>query len=401
MARSRPVVVHLITRLELGGAQQNTLYCLEHHDRERFAVGLWAGAGGILDERARAIRDADVRILPWLRHPIAPARDAAALFRLASMLDGVDLVHTHSSKAGILGRAAARLAGTPGVVHTVHGWSFNETQSAATRRAFVELERQAARATDRIVCVSAADRETGLSLGIGEPSRYRILRSGIDRSLYAQQPGAREAARAALGFGPGDVVVGSITNLKPQKAPLDFIEAARLAIAREPRLRFFAAGDGELRRAAEERIAAAGLGHAVRLLGWREDVAELLAAMDLFVLTSLFEGLPRAVLQAMAASVPVIATDAGGTSEVVGDGAGILVPRGDPAAVAEAIVSLAADPAGRRRHAAAGAARLGTEFDIASMVARLEDLYEEVLSTGPAKRSATPTWQLGGVSARH
>ena len=138
MASRRPRIVHLITRLELGGAQQNTLYCVEHHDRERFDVGLWAGAGGRLDARAREIGEADVRILPWLVHPIDPVRDAVALLRLASMLRDVDLLHTHSSKAGILGRAAARLAGLPGIVHTVHGWSFNDVQPAVVRRLYVE-----------------------------------------------------------------------------------------------------------------------------------------------------------------------------------------------------------------------------------------------------------------------
>jgi len=387
-------IVHLITRLELGGAQQHTLYCVEHHDRSRFAVGLWAGEGGILDGRARSIPDADVRLLPWLRHPIAPLSDAAALVRLAAMLDGVDLIHTHSSKAGIVGRAAARLAGTRGVVHTVHGWSFNDTQPRAVRRAYVELERQAARGTDRIVCVSESDRETGLRLGIGSEAQYRVIRSGIDRTGYVAPPGARERTRAALGYGSDDVVVGTIANFKPQKGPLDFVAAARLARATNPRLKFFAAGDGELRPLAQERIEAGGLAGDVRLLGWREDVVELLAAMDVFVLTSLFEGLPRVVLQAMAASVPVVATDAGGTAEVVGRGAGLLVPPGDPGAIAAAVVALARDPEARRRHAATALARLGAEFDIAAMLRAIEDQYDEVLG-------ATRTSQLGAPGARH
>src|SRR5262245_55962396 len=254
---SSPRIVHLITRLELGGAQENTLYCVEHHDRARFEIGLWAGAGGMLDGRARALAATDVRLLPWLRHPIAPGADTAAVLRLAAMLDGVDLLHTHSSKAGILGRAAARLAGTRGVVHTVHGWSFNDTQPPAVRAAYVALERLAAPSTDRIVCVSRADRDRGIALGIGRESQYRVLRSGIERALYRAGPEARERVRAELGFGPKDLVVGSIANLKPQKGPLDFVEAARIASGRDPRLRFFLAGDGELRAAAEERIASA------------------------------------------------------------------------------------------------------------------------------------------------
>ena len=306
MASRRPRVVHLITRLDLGGAQQNTLYCVEHHDRARFAVGLWAGAGGRLDGQARALADADVRLLPWLSHPIEALSDAAALVRLAAMLDGVDLLHTHSSKAGILGRAAARFARVPAVVHTVHGWSFNDTQAPAVSGAYVALERLAAVGTDRIVCVSEADMRAGVALGIGEESRYRVLRSGIDPTLYAPRPGARERVRAELGLGPDTVLVGSVGNLKAQKAPLDFVEAARRAHAASPTLRFAFAGDGELRPDVERAIESHGLRDVVRLLGWRDDVPDLLAAFDVFLLTSRFEGLPRAALQAIAASIPVV-----------------------------------------------------------------------------------------------
>jgi glycosyltransferase involved in cell wall biosynthesis len=403
MASRRPKVVHLITRLELGGAQQNTLYCVEHHDRSRFSVGLWAGEGGRLDDRARAIPEADVRIVPWIVHPVAPLRDGAAVGRLVSMLDGVDLLHTHSSKAGILGRAAARLAGIPGVVHTVHGWSFNDAQPRLVHRGYVEAERAAARVTDRIVCVSQADRERGLASGIGHASQYRILRSGIDPSLYAVTDQARARVRRAIGAKPDEIVVGSIANFKPQKAPLDFVEAARLARARDPRLRFVIAGDGELRPAVERAIAASGLSDCVQLLGWRDDVPEVLAALDIFLLTSLFEGLPRTVLQAIAACVPVVATDTGGVAEVVVDGeSGRLVPPGAPASAAEAVVALAADAGLRSGLAAKARLRLTEEFDIRLMVRRLEDLYDEVLAGARSKTGdATAASHLGEAWAKH
>jgi glycosyltransferase involved in cell wall biosynthesis len=403
MEPSRPKVVHLITRLELGGAQQNTLYCAKHHDRARFRVGIWAGEGGQLDAEARALADTDVRLFPWLVHPIEPIRDVVAIARLASSLEGVDVLHTHSSKAGIMGRVAARMAGVRAVVHTVHGWSFNDVQPAVTRRTFVEAERAAARMTDRIVCVSRSDRDRGLAAGIGEASQYRILRSGIDPALYAAPPGARERVRASIGACPEDVVVGSIANFKPQKGPLDFVECARLAREREPRLRFFVAGDGPLRSEVEGAIARAGLGSSVRLLGWRDDVAELFAAMDIFLLTSLFEGLPRVVLQAIAASVPVVATDTGGVAEVVTPGVtGELVPPGSPAAAAASVVGLANDPEGRRGIAKAAKSALGNDFDIRFMVRRLEGLYDELLSgaVGPIT-PATRSSHLGSLLVKH
>jgi glycosyltransferase involved in cell wall biosynthesis len=375
-------VCHLITRLELGGAQQNTLFSVAHHDRSRFEVSLWAGTGGILDGQARAIPDADVRLLPFLRHPISPPSDAVAVVRLAAMLRArrIELLHTHSSKAGILGRLAATLAGTPAVVHTVHGWSFNDTQPPALHRFYVALERLAARRTHALVFVAEADRDRAAALRIGDPARYHLFRSGIDRAQYVAPAGAREATRRALGYGPGDVVVGTLACLKAQKAPLDFVAAAATAARSDPRLRFFIAGDGELRDEVEREIAARALGDRFRLLGWRQDVAEVLSAMDLFALTSRFEGLPRAVLQAMAAGIPVVATAVGGTPEVVRDGVtGRLVPPGEPGAAASAIVALAADPGLRERCVAAARARLGDEFDIRGMVAGLDRLYASLL----------------------
>ena len=383
MPDRRDLVVHLITRLELGGAQQNTLFSVAHHDRSRFRVALWAGAGGMLDDDARAIADADVRLFPWLVHPIRPDRDAIALARLSAALRRADpgVLHTHSSKAGILGRwAAPRRRGTR-VVHTAHGWSFNETQSPAVRRFYVRLERAAARRTDRIVCVSEHDRQAGLALGIGRPDAYRIVRSGIDPTEFAPAPEGRRRVRAELGVGPEEILVGSLACLKPQKAPLDFVAAAAKAAAADRRLRFALAGDGELRAAVEGALAATDLGSRFRLLGWRRDVRDLLSAFDMFVLTSRFEGLPRAVLQAMVAGAPVVATAVGGTPEVVEDGkTGRLVAAGDPESAARTILDLAADPESRVRLAGNARARIDEAFDIRGMVRSLDRIYAELLS---------------------
>jgi len=378
MTRPRYKVVHVITRLELGGAQQNTLYCAEHHDRAQFEVELIAGAGGVLDDEARGIPDVEVRLVPWLHHAISPRQDLLAIDRLRRRFveARVDVVHTHSSKAGLLGRIAAALAGVPVVVHTVHGWSFNTTQRAPRRLLYVGLERLAARKTHVLVAVSRRNLEDGLELGIGRPEQYELLRSGIDVESFRAAGVDRDAVRAGLGFGPGHLVVGGVACLKPQKAPLDFVRAAAEAHAREPRLRFFIAGDGELRAEVEAEIARCGLGGIVQLLGWRRDVPQLLAAMDAFLLTSLHEGLPRAVLQAMAAGVPVVATDVDGTPEVVEPGVtGWLVPPARPAAAARAVLAAVSDAALRQRVVDEARRRLTRDYDIAEMVRRLDRLY--------------------------
>ena len=378
-------VIHVITRLDLGGAQQNTLYCVENHDRGRYRTGLVAGLGGELDAEAVELSDAEISLVDWLPYPISPLRDLAAVFKLKKLLQerAADVVHTHSSKAGVVGRLAARLAGVPVIVHTVHGWSFNDTQHALLRRFYIALERWLARSTDALVTVAAADRDLGLELGIGTPDKYRVIHSGIDIQSYLRPASARDLARKELGYGSDVTVVGTIACLKHQKAPLDFIEAARQAAAANPRLRFFIAGDGPLRTEVEQAVAVAGLEDKVKLLGWRQDVPELLAAMDLFLLTSLFEGLPRAVLQAMAAGVPVIATAVNGTPEVVIDGeTGRLIEPGKPDQAAARILELAKGHQFSRRLAENATARLGDKFELHNMVRDLDDLYGELLKKG-------------------
>jgi len=380
--RRRHRVLHVVTRLELGGAQQNTLFCMVHHDRTRFDVGLIAGRGGALDSEALAIDDAEVRLLPHLRHAIAPFRDFLTVLKLRSLIRAkrVDLVHTHSSKAGILGRAAAVLAGVPVILHTVHGWSFNGTQPAWLRRIYVTLERVAARFTDRLIVVSSRNRDCGLANGIGREDQYDVIHSGIDIERFRRSPRDRELVRRELGIEPGQILVGTVACLKPQKAPLDFVRAAAEAHSRDGRLRFILVGGGELASQTEELVRALGLSGIVNLLGWRHDVVELLHAMDVFLLTSLFEGLPRAVLQAMAAGVPVIATAVDGTPEVVRDReTGLLVPPARPEEAARGVLELVANDELRRRCIRQARRALGTRFDVHRMVADLDRLYLTLL----------------------
>lgn len=375
-------VLHLITSLELGGAQQNTLYCTRHHDRDRFDVELIAGRGSRLDDEAREIPDAKVQLVPWLKHAISPPFDLFAVLKLRNYFRnaGIDLVHTHSSKAGILGRLAANLAGVPAVVHTVHGWSFNPMQTPARRKLHVSLERMVAPMTDRILVVAANHIDVGLRAGIGRQSQYGVVRSGIDPRVYRAPAKPRDVLRRELGFGPGDFVVGTIANMKPQKAPIDFIETAAKAHALNPALRFFFAGDGEQMLAVRRRVEADGLQDVVKLLGWRDDVPDLLHAMDAFLLTSRFEGLPRAVLQAMAAGRPVVATAVDGTPEVIEDGVtGLLALPGDTAGLARHLHRLASDAPLRAALTEKASARLGDEFDIRKMVASLDHLYTTLL----------------------
>lgn len=378
-------VCHVITRLELGGAQDNTLYTVSHL-KEPFAPSLLCGPGGILDEEAARL-GMPVRFVPALQRRIRPHRDLAALAQLVRMFreDRPDIVHTHSSKAGVVGRLAARLAGVPRVVHTIHGFGFHAGQPWPLRASLVAAERMAARATSHFIAVSSANLEAGIALGLFERERVTLIRSGVHLEAFesaargAAGREARAALRRELGVAPDVPLVGMIACLKPQKSPRTFVEVAALVARRAPGAVFVLAGDGELRREVEDRIRDLNLSGRVRLLGWRRDVPRLMAALDVLLHTSLWEGLPRVLPEAIAASVPIVATGVDGTRDILRDGeTGIVCAPLDAAGLAAGVLRLLED----RPHAAALARRARAvlpEFDMDGMVRAQERLYLALL----------------------
>jgi len=286
-------------------------------------------------------------------------------------------VHTHSSKAGILGRAAARAAGADLVVHSIHGFGFHDGQSFPARSLFVAAERMASRWTDAFVVVSEENLRTGESEGIFRRQRCRLIRSGFDTGRFLR--GSRESGRRILGIGEGEKVVGTVAVFKPQKAPLDFVEAARRVAEEVPETRFVMVGDGELRPEAERAVAAAGLSGRFSFPGWRKEMPDILSAFDVFLLTSRWEGLPKVVPQALIAGVPVVATAADGTKEIIDPGVdGVLAPPGDVPALARGVIDVLT---GRLRlRTGSKRDRLLREFDQDGMVRAQERLYAELLA---------------------
>ncbi len=371
-------VHHLITKLELGGAQQNTLYCVQHHDRKRFRVSLGAGPGGMLDREARSIRHAKVVFFKHLRREVRPWDDVRFYLSFTNFLrdQQVDILHTHSSKAGILGRLAAARARTPVVIHTVHGWGFHDDQPSPVRSAYIGLERLAARHTHLLFAVSRENLARGLKEKIGTRKQYRIVRSGIDIAAYRRHKRSRLAVRRSLGLAADAAVVGTVGNFKPQKDPLDFIRAAARIAQAVPQAKFVMVGDGELRTTTVQLAKRLGLGSRVVFARWRRDIPDLLHAFDVFALSSLFEGLPRSVLQAAAAGLPVVATAAGGTSEAIRHGVtGYVVGRRDMTDLSAKVISLLKNPQRARRMGRAGRFFIGGEFEIKNMLHDIETHY--------------------------
>jgi glycosyltransferase involved in cell wall biosynthesis len=373
-------VLLVITRLELGGAQRVVLHTARELNRGSFAVGLAWGPGDRLDNEAAAIPDLERHPIPTLVRPVAPASDFRALRSLRAAMRAFrpHVVHTHSSKAGILGRLAARLERVP-TVHTVHGYGFTPLQSAPTRFAYRIVEKMMARVTDHFVMVSETDLRRGLEMGLFRPEQATVIRAAIDLERFQNAAGG-DAVRAELGVPSTVPLVTQIGNFKPQKAPLDFVRAAAVVRGRVADAWFVMVGDGPLRPVAEKLARDLGVADQMVFCGWWDNIPGLLAATTVSVLTSRHEGLPCAVVESLAAGVPVVATAADGTVEVVrSDCNGLLVPVGDIGAIADEVCRLLEDGALRARLAAA--APLGLEdFDNDLMVHKQEDLYRWMCS---------------------
>jgi glycosyltransferase involved in cell wall biosynthesis len=354
-------VATVITRLE-GGAGQHALRGALIMDPAAFQMTIITGSGDpLLLERAAA-GGLEVLIEPALRAPIAPGSDLRALARLRRLFGhrDFDVVHTHTAKAGVVGRLAAHRAGVPRLVHTYHGFPFHEFQAAPRRRTYVQVERRLGQITDLALCVGTGVAVEAVRRQLVAPERIRTIGVVADGPVGAVDAQARTRARAALGLPADATVVGTVGRLTYQKAPEDFL-AALQALDR-PGVTGVWVGDGEL---AGQIAARAREIPSIRVLltGQRRNVPELLPAFDVFVLSSRYEGLPTAVVEAMMCGIPVVATAVNSVGDVVVPGeTGLLVPPGHPALMADAIGFLLDSPQAAARMAAAALARLGQRF---------------------------------------
>ncbi|MFN8490592.1 MAG: glycosyltransferase family 4 protein [Caldilineaceae bacterium] len=377
-------VLHPITRLIIGGAQENTILTAHLLDKNEWAVdvisGPQTGPEGSLIEMAYE-QGISLTLEPALVREVNPLKDLLVVFRLARFIKrgGYTIVHTHSSKAGIVGRWAAKLAGVPVIVHTVHGWAHHDRQHWLVRAYYILMEKVTLPITDKLIVVSALNIEKGLQDGIGQPDDYVVIRSGIELDRFGQPQVPRAEMRKSLGIPLDAPVIGSVTRLSAQKAPLDFIRAAGLVAQARPDAYFVMVGDGALRAEVEALAIEVGIKEHLVLTGLRRDVPELMAAFDIFALSSLWEGLPRVLPQAMATGLPLVATATDGSVEAVVDGVnGLLVPPGEPEKLGQALLRLLNDPALAHRMGEAGRERVA-EFSDRRMVEQIAALYRELL----------------------
>jgi len=376
-------VTHVITRLIVGGAQENTIASvLGLRQKPGLEVGLVTGptrgSEGSLEPEV-SYHPGLLTVLPSLVRPLRPWKDALALRRLTARFraHSPDIVHTHSGKAGILGRVAAARAGVPTIIHTIHGPSFGRFQGPLANMLFCSAERYAARVTTHFVVVAEAMKEQYLACGIGRREQYTKVLSGfvLDPFLSASND---SQLRARFGLAPDDIVIGKIARLFKLKGHDDLLAVAPSLVQSCPRIKLLLVGDGPDRSRLESRAQALGLARHVIFTGLvpPAEVPRLLGIMDVVVHLSLREGLPRALPQALAAGRPVVAYDIDGAKEVCFDGeTGFLLPPRDLPGLRERLLRLAQDSALRQRLGLSGRQFVRDRFGVQQMVDALYELY--------------------------
>jgi glycosyltransferase involved in cell wall biosynthesis len=388
---SKTRVIHVITRFDKGGSAENTCLTALGLDPELYEVHLVVGASeesdmgpeerACVEENLERLRAWGVKILTLaeLVRRVSPVNDLAALFSLWRLFrrERPRIVHTHTSKAGIVGRWAARLAGVPVVIHTPHGHVFWGYFGPAKTRFFILLEKLSALVTDRLIMLTEQERIDHLRVGIAPAEMFVTIHSGVDLAPFATAKTAREEARRSLGIPEGAFAVGTVGRLTAIKGPGVLMTAARQVIDRCPRSVFVFLGAGEMLEELRRQAGTLGIGAHVRFAGWRPDVARMMSALDCFAFPSINEGMGKALVEAMALEKPVVASRVGGIIDLVDDGVnGFLVPPADPQALADRILYFLENPETARRMAAR-AAGTAAAYSAAAMVRKIEALYAE------------------------
>ncbi len=383
----RPIrIARVIARLNVGGPAQHAISLSAGLDPARFVTTLITGVGdpdeGDLSAEARA-RGIEPVVIPELGPQIRLGRDLVALGKLVRLLRRLrpDLVHTHTAKAGALGRVAARLAGVPAIVHTFHGHVLEGYFSPSRAWLFLQIERILARITDRIVTVSPRVRHDLLARGIGRPEQMEVVPVGLDLARFHQGPAAPARLREKLAIPTDAPLLGIVGRLVAIKDHPTLFQALALLQSPGPPPHLIVVGDGERREALKRLTQDLGLTSRIHFLGWRKDLQAILGEMDMVICCSKNEGTPVALIEAMAAGVPVLSTDVGGVGDlIVHRETGWLVPSDNPSAMARGIGDLLANPDWGARLLPAARAAVLARHDLTGLLHRMETLYAGLLA---------------------
>jgi len=390
----RHKILFLITQSEFGGAQKYVYYLATRLPKDHYEVAVACGIGGLLIPK---LREAGIKVIPIpnLVREINPVRDSLAFLDLFRFIrrKRPHIVHTNSTKAGFLGRLAAKCAGVPVIVFTAHGFVLNEPMGILSQFLFTVIERIGGMLSDAIIAVSEADRWTAIQHGVTSPDRIVTIHNGLDiESLGSPNSSAIAQKQMELGLPDSHRVIGAVANFYVTKGLPYFLQAAAHVREVFPEAKFALVGDGERRRELVALTNELNLDSSVLFLGQRNDVPELLPLFDVFVLSSVKEGLPFALLEAMAAARPIVATTVGGIPEVIINGeTGLLVPPRDPEALAKAIITLLSDRDRAQRMGLAARERVLAHFTLERMMEETEQLYQQLLARKCPQRVLKPS----------
>ena len=367
-------VAHVVTRC-IAGAGGVAVRGAMHLDPGTFESTLITGSGAGQLELARA-HGIRVVLVPELVSPISPREDIVALRRLTGLLEGMDIVHTHSAKAGALGRVAGHRAGAR-LVHTLHGFPFHGSQSPLVRRSYVEIERRLSLLTDIYLATGTGVSVEAIRLGIARPEQIRTIGPSVDDLTVRATPTSRARARNLLGLSESAAVVGTVGRMDFQKAPEDLIDAVSRMNC--PATLVWAGG-GPLLEQARRTASRLGVMDRVLLLGDRSDVPGILPAFDVFAMSSRYEGLPCVIVEAQRAGIPVVATTVNAVPDLVSPGeTGLLVPPERPDLLAAALDHALAHPELRATWAHEAGNRLGHRYDATTLGAILTEVYRTLV----------------------
>ncbi|GAB1402428.1 glycosyltransferase [Elusimicrobiota bacterium] len=367
----------IITKLELGGAQKVAIDLCKKLDQTKFEPFMICGLGGILDdETANQIK---VYFVKDLIRELNPVKDLKAFFEIYKILknEKPDIVHTHSSKAGILGRFTAFVCGTKNIIHTIHGFPFNDTQSFFKKNLYVFLERICAKISKFLIPVSTENIKKGLEHGIGIKDKYRYIRLGIDIENFKNLNHA-PLLKKELGLKETDMLVTTIGPFKPQKNLTDFINVANIILKQNNNYKFVITGDGAERKKLEDLIENYKIKNNVYLLGWRRDISNILNSSDFFVMTSLWEGLPISTIEAMSCGLVPIVNDVDGQREIIKNSEnGFLIKPYDINETAGKILFLADNPGVKNEMSLKAKQTINDTFSIDYMIKQHENMYSQ------------------------
>ena len=385
-------ILHIITRLDMGGSAQNTLRtCTELSSKyEKILVhglslesGMTPSEKEVVREGIEIAKSKGVKFiaLPSMVRSIHPIKDLRALFELVRLIsrEKPDVVHTHSSKGGILGRMAAKLCSVPNIIHTPHGHVFYGHFGPLPSKVFLWVERFFSRFTHRMVALTRGEKNDYIEMSVCPPEKLLTIHSGVDVQQFLNPNGKQAEKRRSLGLGPKEAVIGFVGWLLPIKGPVYLLKAMDNIWPEQPDTTLVMVGKGDLAVDLRAEALRKNINGKVKFLGWREDINELMHVFDMLVLPSLNEGMGRVLVEAMAAGKPVVASRVGGIPDLVKDGqTGYLVPPADEMSLADAILKVLND-----REQAALMGRQGKErcrkFSLEAMIAKLDDLYSDLV----------------------